>query len=122
MKTLQSGSLARHIPTGIVGVVEKVYAAGEHPTVSCAVVRLSTGDELVLREQAFEEVGTLAVAAFWSFLCAGLRNVVQAGASEAQRRGIDPTLVQPLFRAALAEAFRSSARPSVPAEVSKVVP
>lgn len=89
-------TLVRHVPTGIVGVVEKLFAAGEHPTATCEVVRLST-----------EELGSLAVVSFWNFLLGGIRNVMKAAAAEADRRGVDPSLLQPLFRAAVADAFRT---------------
>lgn len=108
------GLFVRHLSTGIVGTVERVYAAGEHPSATCEVVRLSTGDELVLSEDGFELIGGEEAAALYRRSVAVMTIVVasvrQIAATFLRGRPAsvaeDKRLVDSVLRSALSEAIR----------------
>lgn len=95
---LDLASLVRH-STGVVGAVEKVYAAGEHPSATCEVVRLSTGDELVLKPGEFEIVPAHEALVFLT-LVAAFRGIVGSTAEMGGKTGIPFPVVAGLLRGA----------------------
>lgn len=110
------GTIVRHADTGIVGFVQRVYAAGEHPAASCEVVRLSTGDELVWKPESFTALSA-AEALVYRTLEAAFRGIVGSTLELARKTGLDPFRVALLLRSALSEALRP--RPAQPPEASR---
>lgn len=113
------GALVRHVDTGIVGIVEKSFAPGEHPNVSCAVLALSTGDELIWKPEAFEEIGGETVALFYRELVVPMmRSGAKLMHASAAKLGVDAKLLPALLRGALSEALRPSVKPQPPSPSS----